>query len=109
MRPVLEDMNGENLVLLEEYQRQYSHAPTSLDSSWRDFFEGKLPKEVLLPAKTEEEVFRVFGHQEAKIYPEGIKEITRCEELPLGNERLRKIYCSSIGYEFVPFCEKEIQ
>jgi len=102
-------MDFENLALIEEYYEQYLKNPTSLDSSWRRYFEQREEvAEALAQERSEIDLFREFGHKEAKIYPKGIKEIVRCAALPLGNEPFRKVYCGSIGYEFV-HCATQIK
>lgn len=103
-------MDFENRALIEEYYEQYKRDPASLDPSWRVFFEKRepLPEVGFEPVASEVERFRQFGHKEAQMYPQGMKEISPCPELPEGSLELRKIYCGSIGYEF-SHCPSQIQ
>ncbi len=98
-------IHADNLGFLEAYERAYAENPRRLDSSWGGFFEERRAPELI----GAESSFRLFGHLAANVYPQGIK-ADREKTVPLeGDERLFKIYCGSIGYEFYPYCSQEVQ
>ena len=79
MQPNFDDIHSENLEFLEKYSQE----------------------DRALPAATEDERYKLYGHLDAHFSP---FEAKKSEP----SARLEKIYSAAIGYEFYPFCPTEI-
>ena len=105
-------INGANTVYLAELHARWQADPTSVDPTFAALFDTLATEKAPADApetgsETLRNAFRLRGHSAARLDPLGIRPLLELRELnpPSADRdllaRLRKIYCGSIGAEFM--------
>lgn len=97
-------LNLSQLPWIDELYLEYQKNPDSVEPSWRAYFSGlDAGRELFQKAVSDEkDRFRRFGHLDANINPLApLKEV--------GEDPLKKIYCGTIGFEYMDLGDSEIK